>query len=164
MLSKKKRIYVYGKGSSGLAAMEMKFRFMRIGANIEAITDEHIMKMNSVLLDGDCAVIGISVSGKTEAVLESMKIAKKCGAKVILMTAHTGKKFLEFCDEIMLFALKENLEQGKAISPQFPILIMVYRDPQMSYPGTHRMPTLPLRHRSGILRPWKRSSLAQTLS
>ena len=28
-------------------------------------------------------------------------------------------------DEIMLFALKENLEQGKAISPQFPILIMV---------------------------------------
>ena len=62
MLSKKKRIYVYGKGSSGLAAMEMKFRFMRIGANIEAITDEHIMKMNSVLLDGDCAVIGISVS------------------------------------------------------------------------------------------------------
>ena len=76
MLSKKKRIYVYGKGSSGLAAMEMKFRFMRIGANIEAITDEHIMKMNSVLLDGDCAVIGISVSGKTEAVLESMKIAK----------------------------------------------------------------------------------------
>ena len=25
----------------------------------------------------------------------------------------------------MLFALKENLEQGKAISPQFPILIMV---------------------------------------
>ena len=56
----------------------MKFRFMRIGANIEAITDEHIMKMNSVLMD-----------------------------------------------EIMLFALKENLEQGKAISPQFPILIMV---------------------------------------
>ena len=116
---------MFGKGSSGLAAMEMKFRFMRIGANIEAITDEHIMKMNSVLLDGDCAVIGISVSGKTEAVLESMKIAKKCGAKVILMTAHTGKKFLEFCDEIMLFALKENLEQGKAISPQLPILIMV---------------------------------------
>lgn len=122
---KKKRIYVYGKGSSGLAAMEMKLRFMRIGANIEAITDEHIMKMNSVLLDEECVVIGISVSGKTESVIESLKIAKKFGAKVILMTAHTGKKFFEFCDEVMLFALKENLEQGKAISPQFPILIMV---------------------------------------
>ncbi|MBY0758923.1 MULTISPECIES: MurR/RpiR family transcriptional regulator [Sellimonas] len=125
ILSKKKRIYVYGKGSSGLVGMEMKLRFMRIGANIEAITDEHIMKMNSVLLDDECAVIGISISGKTEAVIESLKIAKKCGAKVILMTAHAEKQFLDFCDEVMLFALKENLEQGKAISPQFPILIMV---------------------------------------
>ena len=125
ILSEKKRIYVYGKGSSGLAAMEMKLRFMRIGENIEAITDEHIMKMNSVLLDEECAVIGISVSGKTEAVIESLKIARKCGAKVVLMTAYKGRKFLEFCDEVMLFALKENLEQGKAISPQFPILIMV---------------------------------------
>lgn len=105
--------------------MEMKLRFMRIGENIEAITDEHIMKMNSVLLDEECAVIGISVSGKTEAVIESLKIARKCGAKVVLMTAYKGRKFLEFCDEVMLFALKENLEQGKAISPQFPILIMV---------------------------------------
>lgn len=42
----------------------MKLRFMRIGVNIEAITDEHIMKMNSVLLDGECGVIGISISGK----------------------------------------------------------------------------------------------------
>lgn len=33
ILSKKKRIYVYGKGSSGLVGMEMKLRFMRIGAN-----------------------------------------------------------------------------------------------------------------------------------
>ncbi len=125
ILSRKKRIYVYGKGSSGIVGTEMKIRFMRIGVNMEAIADEHIMKMNSVLLDEECAVIGISVSGKTEAVMESLKIAKKCGAKVILMTAHAEKRYSEFCDEVMLFALKENLEKGKAISPQFPILIMV---------------------------------------
>lgn len=125
ILSKKKRIYVYGKGSSGYVGMEMKLRFMRIGVNIEAITDEHIMKMNSVLLDEECAVIGISVSGKTEAVMESLKAAKKCNASVILLTAHTAKGLHDFCDEIMLFAVKENLEKGKAISPQFPILVMV---------------------------------------
>lgn len=125
IVSIKKRIYVYGKGSSGLVAMEMKLRFMRIGVTIEAITDEDIMKMNSVLLDGDCAVIGISVSGKTEAVIYSLQSAKKCGASVILMTSHIEKRFQKFCDEIVLFAVKANLEKGKAISPQFPILIMV---------------------------------------
>lgn len=125
ILTEKKRIYVYGKGSSGTVGMEMKLRFMRIGVNIEAITDEHIMKMNSVLLDEECGVIGISVSGKTEAVIDSLKAAKRCGASVILMTSHVEKKFQGFCDEVMLFAVKENLERGKAISPQFPILIMV---------------------------------------
>lgn len=125
IFSEKKRVYVYGKGSSGLVGMEMKIRFMRIGVNMETITDTHIMKMNSVLLDEDCAVIGISVSGRTEEVMRSLKDAKKCGATVILMTSRKEKMFLEFCDEVLLFAVKENLETGKAISPQFPILVMV---------------------------------------
>lgn len=125
ILAEKKRIYVYGKGSSGLAAMEMKFRFMRIGVNIEAATDGDIMKMNSVLLDEDCVVIGISVSGKTKQVINSLKSAKKCGATVILMTSHKEQEFKAFCDEVMLFAIKENLEKGKVISPQFPILVML---------------------------------------
>lgn len=125
LISDKKRIYVYGKGSSGLVGMEMKLRFMRIGVNIEAITDGHIMRMNSVLLDEDCAVIGITISGRTEEVLESLKTAKRSRAKVILMTAHNEKIFHSFCDEVMLFAVKEHLEEGKAISPQFPILVMV---------------------------------------
>lgn len=125
ILSQKKRIYVYGKGSSGLVGMEMKLRFMRIGVNLEAITDDHIMKMNSVLVDEDCAVIGISVSGKTAEVIESLKAAKRCGATTVLMTSHIDKQFKSFCDEVVLCAVKENLETGKAISPQFPILIMV---------------------------------------
>ena len=61
LLVSKPRVYVYGRGSSGLVAQEMKLRFMRIGLNIEAITDSHIMKVNSVILDESCLVIGISV-------------------------------------------------------------------------------------------------------
>lgn len=125
ILSAKKRIYVYGKGSSGLVAVEMKIRFMRIGVNIESITDDHIMKMNSVLLDDECAVIGISVSGKTTSVIESLKSARKRGATVILMTSRKENNLRNFCNEIILFASKEHLEKGKAISPQFPILVMV---------------------------------------
>lgn len=125
ILSQKKRVYVYGKGSSGLVGQEMRLRFMRIGVDIESITDAHIMKINSVLLDEDCAVIGISISGKTDSVIESLKAAKRCKATVILMTSRKEKEFRKFCDEILLFAVKENLEKGKAISPQFPILVMV---------------------------------------
>lgn len=125
ILSTHKRVYVYGRGSSGLVAQEMKLRFMRIGVNMEAIIDSHIMKMNSVLINEECAVIGVSVSGKTTEVINSLKAAKKMGATTILMTSRKEKDYQSFCDEILLFAVKEHLENGKAISPQFPILVMV---------------------------------------
>ena len=124
-LASKKHIYVYGRGSSGLVATEMRIRFMRIGLNIEAITDSHVMQMNSVLLGEDCAVIGISVSAQTEEVMQSLAAAKRCGAFTLLMTAHVRPEFRKCYDEIMLFSVKEYLENSKVISPQFPILVMV---------------------------------------
>ncbi len=124
LLSEKKRVYVYGRGSSGQVAQEMKLRFMRVGVNIEAITDSHIMKMNSVVLDSECLVIGITVSGQTQEVMVSMKAAKMREATTILFTSHRNKEAAEYCDDILLIASKEHLENGRAISPQFPILIM----------------------------------------
>lgn len=124
LLTSKKRVYIYGVGSSGIAAQEIKLRFMRVGVNIEAITDSHVMKMNSVILDEDCFVIAISISGQTEEVIQSLKAAKQRGSSTLLMTSHKSKEFLSFCDELLLFAVKEHLESGKVISPQFPILVM----------------------------------------
>lgn len=125
LFSEKKRVYAYGRGSSALVAQELKLRFMRIGVNMESIVDSHVMKMNFVLLDSDCLVIGISISGKTKEVIESLKAAKLRNARTILITSRKEKEFEEFCDEIILIAVKEHLDNGRAISPQFPILVMV---------------------------------------
>lgn len=125
LLSTKERIYVYGKGSSGLVAQEMQFRFMRLGVPMEAITDTHIMKMNSVLINEKCFVIGISVSGRTPEVLHSLQTAKRLGAATLLISSHNPIKAHDFCDDVLLVSVKENLENGKAISPQFPVLIMI---------------------------------------
>lgn len=81
ILASKRRVYVYGLGSSGLSAQEMKLRFMLAGVDIEAITDIHIMKMNAVLLDESCAAIGITVSGRTPEVLRALGAAKERGPR-----------------------------------------------------------------------------------
>ena len=95
LLVSKPRVYVYGRGSSGLAAQEMKLRFMRIGLNIEAVTDSHIMKVNSVILDENCLVIGISVSGQTDDIISSLTAAHQRGAYTLLMTARQDKSYME---------------------------------------------------------------------
>ena len=124
LFTEKKRVYVYGVGSSGVAAEEMKFRFMRIGVNIEAVTDLHLIKMNFVLLDPDCLVMGISISGRPE-IVSALRAAKQQGAATVLVTSCKDKSCDEFCDEVLLCAVQKNLSNGKAISPQFPVLVMV---------------------------------------
>lgn len=72
MMSQKNRVFVYGKGSSGLAAREMQFRFMRLGLDMEAIDDNDMMRMHSVIANEKCLVMGISISGRTEEVIYSL--------------------------------------------------------------------------------------------
>lgn len=125
MLSEKSRVFIYGMGSSGLVAQEMKLRFMRLGLDIEAISDTHVMKMNSVLLNRNCLVIGISVSGKTKEVISSIRTAKLHGASTILISANKSHELMNICDEILLIGVLKNLEMGNVISPQFPVLVMI---------------------------------------
>lgn len=140
LILEKSRIFVYGRGSSGLAAQEMQFRLMRIGIPIQCITDTDVIRMNSVLLDEQCVVIGISVSGRTKAILDSLKTARAIGAATVLLTSYKQKDFPQFCDEIILCAVKENLDSGKVISPQFPILVMIdiFYSHLLKYDTVHR--------------------------
>ena len=125
ILSSRQRVYVYGLGSSGLAAQEMKLHFMLAGVDMEAVTDVHMIKMNGVLLNDNCAAIGISVSGQTPEILAALAAAKEKGAATILFTSCQSQNYHDFCDEVLLLAVKEHLKNGDSISPQFPILIMI---------------------------------------
>ena len=122
--SEKKRIYVYGMGSSGLAALEFQMRFLRLGLDVEAVTDAHMLTMNSVRLDENCLVLGITISGATKEVLLAMENAKNESAKTVLITSKKNTAFQKRFDEILLVPVKKNLEYGNIISPQFPILIL----------------------------------------
>lgn len=131
LLLEKKRVFIYGKGSSGMVAQEMKLRFMRIGLVCEAITDDDMIRMNEVIVNKDSLVIGITISGQTKIIIESLYAAKAQQAATVLFTANADPEFVEQFDIVQLFAVKNNLEHGRMISPQFPILIvldMLYAD------------------------------------
>lgn len=124
-LNKSGRVFVCGIGSSGLAASEMKLRFMRIGVDIDSITDTDLMRMQAVFQDNTCLVFGISISGEKEEVLYLLKEAHKRGAKTVIITAKNKEQFEAFCDEVILIPSLRHLNHGNVISPQFPILVML---------------------------------------
>ena len=61
-LNTSEKVFVCGKGSSGLAANEMELRFMRIGVNIDSIIDSDQMKMRAVFQNENNLVFGVSLS------------------------------------------------------------------------------------------------------
>ncbi len=124
-LNEAKRVFVCGKGSSGIAASEMEMRFMRIGVDIDCIQDSHLMKMQTVFLNNRDLIIGISISAKTEEVLYMLKEGHRRGAKTVLLTANNIDTLHEVCDEVVLIASLEHLNEGNVISPQYPILTMI---------------------------------------
>lgn len=125
MLVESRKVYVYGMGSSGMAAQEFKLRFMRLGLDVEAVIDSHIMRMTSTLAKENVLVIGISISGKTKEITSALHLAKEHGAKTIMITSNNDEAFRKYCDEVLLVAVMKNLDAGNMISPQFPILVMV---------------------------------------
>ena len=124
MLQEAKHVVVFGIGSSGLAAKEMKFRFMRLGVMMEALERSDEMKMQSVMLGKESLAIGISLSGKKEEVVFSLKKAAQGGAKTIMITANQNDDF-SYCDQVIVVPSFKGLEAGHIISPQFPVLVML---------------------------------------
>ena len=124
-LSGAARVFVWGIGSSGLAAQEMKLRFMRIGVDIDAINESDLMRMQAVLLNESSLAIGISISGEKEEVIFALKEAHKRKARTIFVTAKNKESFNEYCDEVVLIPSLVHLNHGNVISPQFPVLVML---------------------------------------
>ena len=125
MLDKCSRVIIYGVGSSGLAAREFQLRFMRVGLDVDVITDTHMMKMSSALLNSDCLVIAMSLSGRTKEITECIRSAKKNGATVVFFTANPEVEVAKRCDEVVRLAYLKNLDSGTKISPQFSILVIM---------------------------------------
>lgn len=124
-LNQAERVFVCGKGSSGLAASEMELRFMRIGVDIDSLQDSDRMRMQAVFQDKRCLVFGISISGETEGVRYLLREAHKRGAKTVMITAQNKDTYAEYCSEVLLLPSLRHLNHGNVISPQFPILVML---------------------------------------
>ncbi len=113
------KIYVYGVGSSGITALDLHYRLMRTGFNIEAHRDAHIIAMSASLVKPGDLVFGISTSGSTRDLVDPVKQAKKNGAVVICLTSHLRSPIAAYADTVLLVPSRELPTEGGALSTKF---------------------------------------------
>ena len=124
LINDAERVYFFGTGSSGLIAREMKLRFMRLGVVCEALTDQDGFAWTTSIMDENCLVLGFSLSGTTQSVLDSLLDAKEMGAKTILFTSAPNKNSQAY-NETVLVASHSQSSYIQRISAQLPMLILI---------------------------------------
>ncbi|MFC5528107.1 MurR/RpiR family transcriptional regulator [Cohnella yongneupensis] len=113
------KIYVYGVGSSGITALDLHYRLMRIGMNVEAHRDAHIIAMSAALVKKGDLVFGISTSGSTRDLVDPIRQAKKNGADVICLTSHLRSPIAAHADTVLLMPSREMPMEGGALSTKY---------------------------------------------
>ena len=120
-----RRVFVCGRGSSGLAAEEMATRFRWIGIDMTALRDNEDMRMQSVFLNRHDLMIGLSLSGTKSEILYMLDRGFQQGARTMLITGKNRQTYEDFCNEVLLVPSLQYLNHGNLISPQFPLLLMI---------------------------------------
>jgi len=82
-LNEAKRVEFYGFGASAAVAADAQHKFFRLRINSVCYSDPHLQNMSASSLGKDDVVIAISQSGKTQALIDSIKLVQKQGGIVI---------------------------------------------------------------------------------
>ncbi|MCX5880506.1 MAG: MurR/RpiR family transcriptional regulator [Deltaproteobacteria bacterium] len=97
-LQSARRIEFYGLGGSAIVARDAYHKFFRLGIPCVAHDDTHMQVMSASLLSSKDVVVVISHTGSTKDIIDSAKIARKAGAKVIGIIGSENTPLLKFCD------------------------------------------------------------------
>jgi RpiR family carbohydrate utilization transcriptional regulator len=82
-LANAQRVEVYAFGGSAPVAMDAQHKFFRLKISSSFISDPHIQLMSANSLSKNDVVLAISQSGTTSALIDSVKIVRKSGVKVV---------------------------------------------------------------------------------
>jgi RpiR family carbohydrate utilization transcriptional regulator len=102
-----RRIEFYGLGGSAIVARDAHHKFFRLGMPCVAYDDPHMQVMSAALLTPDDVVVVISHTGSTKDIIDSAKVARKAGAKIIGILGSENAPLSKVCDIALSVFSKE---------------------------------------------------------
>ncbi|WP_428945334.1 MurR/RpiR family transcriptional regulator [Pantoea sp. FN060301] len=122
-------IYIFGVGSSGITAEDMKHKLMRIGLRVDAVTNNHFMYMQATLLKAGDVAIAISHSGASPETVHALRLAREAGATTVALTHNLGSALVEVADFSLINGNRQGTLQGDSIgtkTAQLFVLDLLY--------------------------------------
>ncbi|MFB9963230.1 MurR/RpiR family transcriptional regulator [Sinosporangium siamense] len=122
---KSRRIDVYGVGASGLIALDMAQKLMRIGLSSHSYTDAHLALTSAALAKAGDLAVGVSCTGETPDVIEPLSLARKGGATTVAITNNPRSALTEHADHVLVSAGRETAFRPGALASRISQLLIV---------------------------------------
>src|SRR5699024_674758 len=124
-ITKARRVYVYGLGSSGYTAQEFTQRLIRMGIAAFCTVDSHMMFIDSTIVNSDDVIIAISQSGNTDDVNVACSLAKQKGTKIISITGFYQSPLIELSTWSAVVKNSNFVDNTRFINSQLAIVYLI---------------------------------------
>lgn len=125
MLSRARKIAVFGVGSSAIVAEDFKQKVSRLNKWCESAFSFDSQAIVAANLDAQDAVLAVSYSGQTEELIQSAMIAKERGATLISLTQRSSNPISGLaCIRLSTSTMEQNYRNG-AMSSRIAQLLVV---------------------------------------
>ena len=119
------RVVLIGLGASAQVAEDASNKLVRAGYNSVAYGDTHMQAIAvSHLRPGD-TVIGISQSGASKDIVESMKVAKSHGARTIAITSRERSPIARLSEIVLLTDTEETRHSSLGLNSHLARLVII---------------------------------------
>lgn len=109
-------LLLIGVGTSGPIVEDAANKFFRLGLNVKAITDAHLMMMAAALLTPEDVLLAVSHSGSTRDPVDTARVAKEAGAAVICITNNSLSPLTKVADLVLVTASRETRFRQEAMA------------------------------------------------
>jgi DNA-binding MurR/RpiR family transcriptional regulator len=120
-----RRIDIFGSVASALVGQDLQHKLHRIGLVSFMWTEAHLALTSAALLNAGDVAIGISHTGTTIDTIDVLRVARRSGAKTIVVTNFAGAPITDEADLVLLTAARETTFRSGAMSSRIAQLAVV---------------------------------------
>lgn len=124
-ISSARRVVLIGLGTSAQVAEDASNKLLRAGCNSSAYADTHMQAIAVSQLRAGDVVIGISQSGSSKDIVESMKVARAHGATTISITSRERSPIARQSDILLLTDTEETMHSSLGLNSHISRLILI---------------------------------------
>lgn len=115
----------YGIGASSLVALDLDQKLSRVGVVSRARVEAHAALTSAALLRSGDVVVAVSHGGRTPAVLEATRTARRGGATTVAVTSDSGSPLASVAEHVLFVAGRETPYRAGAMASRTSCLLVV---------------------------------------